>query len=224
MGSVERPFPVEPALRDSSFNIPTSSYPSPSTAPVPERPEDLRRIAAHGIDDLNRVLTSRNYSTLYSLLLSSGSYWRDHLGLSNTKFSTLTGAKEIVNFIEENGQRCAIQKFALEENKEPILGNINPAGTVPSIQAFITCETEIAKGRGLVTWVQDVEDGDRWKIFTIFTTLETLKQFPFKTGNERPLYASSNAVDDIKNWKDYRSENLDFKDAEPAVLIVGMSI
>lgn len=222
MGSVKNPSPIEPALKDSSFNVPTASYPKASTVPIPALPEEILKIATHGIDDLNRVLESQNYSTLYSLLLSSGGYWRDHLGLSSKKFTTLSGAREIVNYIEASGEKCNILKFALEGNKGPVLGKLDIAGTIASIQVYVIFETQIATGRGLITWIQDVDDGDRWKIFTIFTTLDELKGFPFATGETRPLYANPHDVNDTKNWKDYREEELEFKDAEPAVLIVGM--
>jgi hypothetical protein len=219
MGSIE--ILQESHLKESTYDVPSASYPKASTAPVPEHTEDIKRIASQGIDELNHVLDSKHYSTLYSLLLSSSSYWRDHLVLCNTKFSTLTGPREIVNFMEENGTICEIQKFELDGNKPPVIGRVDAAGTVKTVQAYITFETEVAKGRGLISWVQDVDDGDRWKIFTVYTALDDLKKTPFANGNNRPLYSSPHDAEDTKSWKDYREEELDFKDKEPAVLIVG---
>jgi hypothetical protein len=222
MGSIAVPVPVRAASSEESFEISPASYPKASTAPLPEYPEDIKRIASQGINALNDLLDSRHYSTLHSLLHTSRAYWRDHLGLCTTKLSTLVGATEIVNFIHDNGPICPIQNFTLEENKHPEMGKVDPPGMIKTVQAFITFETATGLGRGLISWVQDVDDGDLWKIFTIYTVLSDLKDSPFATGFTRPKYANPQDVNGTKNWKVFREENLDFEDAEPTVLIVGM--
>jgi hypothetical protein len=221
MSSTAIPLNDGPARSEESFILPQASYPKASTAQVPEVPEEIRRLASKAIEDLNSIFDSKQYSSLDTLFLSSGSFWRDHLGLSPTKFSTLAGATEIVNFLHENSAACTIQKFALERSKQPEIGKVDPAGTIKTIQAYVTFETENAFGRGIINWIQDVDDGDQWKIFTVYTALDDLKNSPFATGFNRPMFANPNDVDDIENWKDFREATVEFKDVEPTVLIVG---
>jgi hypothetical protein len=220
MGSVAEP-KVEPPLTETSVNIPLASYPRASSAPAPKSPEAIRNIASQSISQLNAVLESKNYAALSSLMLSSGCYWRDHLALESTKFSVLIGVGQILDFISRNGGQCRIRKFALENGKEVVVGGIDPMKTIKSIRALITFETAEAMGRGVINWVQDVENGDQWKVFTIYTAVQDLKNFPFMNGDERRLFADPHDIYKTTNWKEYRDDKLSFKDEDPAVLIVG---
>lgn len=156
-----------------------------------------------------------------SSLFGSTSYWRDHLGLSDTKYTTLVGAKKIIAYIKNNGTDCNIKSFALENGKEPQVGAIDPRGTVKCLQAFITFETKTGNGRGIITLLQDVENADEWRIFNLFTTLWEWKDFPAATGDTRPYSGKPASAPATMSWREYRDMKRDFLDEEPTVLIVG---
>ena len=221
MGSISTQDPVEPPLVESSFDVPTAPYPTASTAAIPSSPTEVKDIAIKTIKNLNSMLDSKDYSLLSSLMLKSASYWRDHLGLSQTKFTTLSRPQEIVAYIQENGGECSIKRFILDPSKEAAIVQLDPKGTINCIDVFVTFETETARGKGILKLIQDVEESDAWKIYTIFTSLTELKEFPFQDGFSRPLYSNPESVSEKWNWKDYREHKKEFVDEEPAVIVVG---
>ena len=72
-----------------------------------------------------------------------------------------------MNFIEQNGPVFLIQEFALGGNKLPAIGRVDVTGTIRTAQAYIMFEMESAIERELISWVQDVSDSDRQKIYTV---------------------------------------------------------
>jgi hypothetical protein len=218
MGSIALNPSIEPPLKESSFELPAASYPLPSAAPLPQSDAELDGIARSCIDSLNSMLDIKDYSQLISLMAST-SYWRDHLCLSNTKFSTLSGAKEIISFIKKPGKQCNIKSFALGD-KKPGIANVDPIGKIKCILVHITLQNKIGNGRGIMRLIQDVENGDEWRIYTMFTTLRDLTDTPFLTGSKRPFHAAPEAAGNL-SWGEYHERKKNFIDQEPAVLVVG---
>ncbi|KAH8796100.1 hypothetical protein F5882DRAFT_320678 [Hyaloscypha sp. PMI_1271] len=218
MGSIALNSSIEPPLKESSFELPAASYPSPSAAPLPQSDDELQGIARSCIDSLNSMLNTKGYSQLISLMAST-SYWRDHLCLSNTKFSTLFGAEEVISFIQKRGKQCNIKSFALGD-KKPEIVNVDPIGKVKCILVYIKFQNKIGNGRGILRLIQDVENGDEWRIYTMFTTLRDLTDTPFLTGSKRPFHAVPEAAGNL-SWGEYHERKKHFIDQEPAVLIVG---
>jgi hypothetical protein len=197
-----KPAPTGSHSEESSFDVPPATYPTASTAPT--------SILRHG-----------DFSALSSLMLSHGCkcYWRDHLGLTDTKFLTLAGIEDIATFLKTN--KCSIRRIALDNKQKLEVGSVDPMGKIKSIRAFITFENTIGRGRGVITWVRDTYENDGWRIFTIFTSLDGLKNFPWVTGETRPLFAVPEDVDSKMTWKEYRKRKHNFENEDPAVLIVG---
>lgn len=223
MGSIPRPI-VEPHLKESSFNVPKAPYPMVSTAPLPEDPAVIKKIATDALVSLNVVLKSENYAELRNIFLTESCFWRDHLGLTSTKFVTLNGADDITSFVSSNCSpkgKCAIQKFALDVKKDPQIANLDPECKIKYIQAFVVFETEHATGRGLMTLLRDIKDSDKWKIFMLFTSLSALKDHLWKDGSKRDLFGMPENVDKRLNWADWKEQSRNFAKESPAVLVVG---
>jgi hypothetical protein len=159
MGSILTPHPiVEPHLSESSYDVPIGSYPKASTAPLPASSTEIHEIASKCIQNLNSMLAQKNYSLLSSLMTSTG-YWRDHLSLSPTEFSTLHGPKEVLALISSTpSSPCNITTFSLDPTKVPEITNLDQNGKIRCLQAFIVFETKVGSGRGVVRLLQDVED------------------------------------------------------------------
>jgi hypothetical protein len=217
----KKPAPIGSRSEESSFDVPPATYPMASTAPASEDIKYLKTIASDSIAKLNSILRHGDFSTLSSLMLSHGCkcYWRDHLGLTDTKFLTLAGVEDIATFLKTN--KCSIRCIALDDKQKLGVGSVDPGGKIKSIRAFITFENTIGRGRGVVTWVRDTYENDDWRIFTIFTSLHGLKNFPWVTGETRPLFAVPEDVDSKMTWKEYRKRKQNFENEDPAVLIVG---
>lgn len=71
--------------------------------------------------------------------------------------------------------------------------------------------------------IRDVENGDQWRIYTLFTTLYELKGFPFMNGHTRPLHAMNpDLFPEGMSWAEAREQQRGFvRGPGPTVLIVG---
>lgn len=65
------------------------------------------------------------------------------------------------------------------------------------------------------------QEGEKWKIFTIFTSLRELKDAPEGTGVNRPAGVQHGALHGRKNWLDRRAAEVNYEDSQPDVLVVG---
>jgi hypothetical protein len=87
-----------------------------------------------------------------------------------------------------------------------------------TVSAFFRVETDVGRGAGAVNLVQD---HGVWKVYTIFTYLLKLDGHEESAGARRPTgYESQNTS---INWLDQRTAERNLEDAEPTVLILGVS-
>ena len=87
--------------------------------------------------------------------------------------------------------------------------------------SFLTIETDVGRGRGLVRLLQDQEDG-KWKAFTLFTTMHELKGHEETVRGRRPNGVIHGGQPGRKNWQERRKATENFEgDIEPTVLILG---
>jgi hypothetical protein len=94
-------------------------------------------------------------------------------------------------------------------------------GKVHTVQAFLTVETDIGRGSGIVRLVQD---HGAWKVFTLYTFLRELKEHEEQVGGRRPNGVAHGEHLSRKNWLDRRKAEENFEDGEePTVLILGKS-
>ncbi|KAL3428141.1 flavin-binding monooxygenase-like protein [Phlyctema vagabunda] len=195
-----------------------SEYPQRGTAPFPTKAEEIQAVFSTFLSDFNDIFASRDYVRLSSVFNTESSFWRDHIGLTDSKFTTLSSF-EIVPFIKYHG--CQIRSFS--GDREPAVKSLDLAGTIKTIQSFITFESTVGTGRGVIRLIQDVHDSNQWKIYTIYTALWDLHGFHenASTGANRPMHGKPASIPKSMNWKDYVEEKQQFKDEEPAVLVVG---
>jgi hypothetical protein len=104
---------------------------------------------------------------------------------------------------------------ALRSPKASILGE------APIVQTFLSIETDVGHGKGVVTLTND---SGKWKAFTLFTFLEGLRGHEEVTGKKRPNGVEHGEHISRKNWLDRRKAEEEFEDGEePIVLIIGKS-
>jgi hypothetical protein len=167
-------------------------------------------------------------------------WWRDYLCL-DWRLKTLTGAPEIVDAVHRSVSGAAgttIVHFKLREQHQgqlpagnesndsndnrtnPRMAFLDPARSVPCLEAVIDVETTAGNGRGMVRLVrgpdakEDSEEGS-WYISTLYTALDDLIGHEAMVYERRPKFARPSdgiAVDETGK----------FVDSEPNVLIVGM--
>ncbi|KAL9131118.1 MAG: hypothetical protein Q9217_000880 [Psora testacea] len=129
------------------------------------------------------------------------SYWRDLLCMT-WDFHTLQGYDQITRFIEGSSKDCRISNLSLDKSAAHKMPQVATFGDLKVIQAFLKIETSSGRGEGLVRLLPDMNDGGRWKAFTLFTTLQELKGYEETIYNRRPTGLGSSLENGSQNWKD----------------------
>jgi hypothetical protein len=105
------------------------------------------------------------------------------------------------------------QSTALRSPSTSVIGDAH------IVQTFLTVETDVGFGKGVVRLVND---NGKWKAFTLFTFLEGLKGHEEVTGRKRPNGVDHGEHISRTNWLDRRNAEEEFEDdEEPTVLILG---
>jgi hypothetical protein len=218
MGSIATQAPVDAPSADrgepGSFHLHTATLPITSSS----KPTDVDSIAEAWVDSINKILKSPGLATE---LFFENSYWRDQLCLS-WDFHTLKAPESIVSLLKQSKNSCRIKSFALDKSsklRSPTASVMDADGQVHTVQAFLTVETDVGHGSGIVRLVQHHES---WKVFTLYTFLKELKGHEEKIGKRRPNGVAHGEHISRKNWLDRRKAEESFEDGEePTVLILG---
>jgi hypothetical protein len=222
MGSVATQLPVEVPSADrvepGSFRLQTANLPTVPTS----KPTDVDSIALTWVNSFNKVLTVPELATIPQLFLEE-SYWRDQLCLS-WDFHTLKGPEKIISLLQQSKNGCRIKSLTLDQSSKdryPKASVMDSDGKVHTVQAFLTVETDIGRGSGVVRLVQD---HGAWKVFTLYTFLRELKEHEEQVGGRRPNGVAHGEHLSRKNWLDRRKAEENFENCEePIVLILGRS-
>jgi hypothetical protein len=221
MGSVATQVPVDVPSADRGE--PGSSHLHTAILPVTSssKPTDVDSIAEGWVDSINKLLKSPGLATE---VFFEDSYWRDQLSLS-WDFHTLKGLENIVSLLKQSKNGCRIKSFALDKSsklRSPTASVMDAEGKVHTVQAFLTVETDVGRGSGIVRLVQH---HGSWKVFTLYTFLKELKGHEEVIGKRRPNGVAHGEHLSRKNWLDRRKAEENFEDGEePAVLILGKTI
>ncbi|MCJ1228592.1 hypothetical protein MMC12_005253 [Toensbergia leucococca] len=203
---------------------PGSSQLSPAIYPKasPSSPVDINAIASEWVSELNKAFTGTDYTAVAQLFLRD-SYWRDQLGLS-WDYHTLHGPENISSFLKSAPKGCRIKSLEVDSSssvRQPSVSGVDFNGKVQGVVSFLTIETDVGRGRGLVRLLQDQEDG-KWKAFTLFTTMHELKGHEETVRGRRPNGVIHGGQPGRKNWQERRKATENFEgDIEPTVLILG---
>lgn len=195
----------------------------PATFPEPAGPSkaDVNKIASEWVESLNKAFESQEYDPIEQLFLQEGT-WRDQLGLS-WDYHTLNGPEKIITFLKTGPKGCRIKFVSIDDSnslRKPNVSAVDFNGQVNGIASFLTVETDVGRGRGLVRLVQD-HDG-KWKAFTLFSSMTELKGHEEKTGGNRPDGVEHGGRPGRKNWQEKRTAVENFEgEEEPTVLILG---
>jgi hypothetical protein len=220
MGSVltQNPATVSSADRvePGSFPLHVASLPTGSSTPC----SDPNGVAEAWVESFNKVLSNPDVAGISKLFLSD-SYWRDQLCLS-WDYHILAGPEKIVSFIKKSGNGSRIKSVSLDKSttfRSPTATAIDPEGKMQILQAYLTVETDVGHGRGLMRLAQ--EDGE-WKVLALLTFLTGLTGHEEATGTKRPSGGEHGLHPSRKNWLDHRNEEENFEGGEePTVLILG---
>ncbi|KAL8727123.1 MAG: hypothetical protein Q9166_006256 [cf. Caloplaca sp. 2 TL-2023] len=210
----------------SNHGIPGSHMLGRVTLPeiIPQISEtaDPQRVVTTWVHGFNDMITGENAS-IKDLFLEN-SYWRDLL-CTTWDFHTYHGLSKISSVFKSNGKKCRLKALSIDlssEFKKPRKSPIDFNATLQGVQAFITVETGIGRGRGLVKLIRDAKDGGNWKAFTLFTSLQELKGYEESVYSRRPTGVDHGAHPGRLNWQERRNVEANCEGSfEPTVLVVG---
>jgi putative flavoprotein involved in K+ transport len=136
-------------------------------------------------------------------------YWRDLVAFT-WNIKTMEGREQIAEMLDAQVGAIKPSKLKLAEDSEPV------ADANGVTQAWITFETEVARGSGFIR----LKDGLIW---TLLTTMAELKGHEEPKGPKRPMGAEHGARPDRTSWKENREAELDAlgKSSQPYCLVVG---
>jgi hypothetical protein len=139
-------------------------------------------------------------------------------------FHTWHGSAKITSLLKNQGKGWRIKSVQVDGSNDLRKPNVSPfdvGGKVKGVQSFLTVETDVGKGRGIVQLLPDDEDEGKWKAFTLLTTLEELTGFEESIYERRPLGVLHGAQLERKTWKERRCAEQEYEGKEPTVLIIG---
>ena len=197
-----------------SVNLPLAAYPEPGDVHVDAADEAEKAVSA-----LNHALSD---PTATATLFADVGYWRDHLMLS-WSFRTVQ-TPQLPAFLQE----CArskdgfrLTKFAVDKStptRQPSIAPFDGRGEIHGIQAFLSVTSKLGTGEGFLRLGQE---GGKWKIYTLYTSLRSLAGFPEGVHERRPQGVAHGGQPGRKNWIDRRTEAAAFTVTEPRVIILG---
>jgi hypothetical protein len=136
----------------------------------------------------------------------------------------LKNTEAMASFLSSHPKKCRLVSLALDDSsamRRSTIASVDFVGEVKGISSFLTLETDVGKGRGIVRLCKDSNDG-QWKAFTLFTAMHELNGYEETLRHRRPDGVQHGGNPGRKNWKDRREIESQYLDGrEPTVLIIG---
>ena len=203
-----------------SCQLEAAAYPDAS----PPASADVNAVASEWVSSLTKALKGQDYAAIEELFLS-GACWRDQLGLS-WDYRTLQGPEKIISFVKSAPKGSRIKSINIDNSnstRQPTISAVDYNGSIKGVASFLTIETDVGRGRGLVRLVKDSSSSGKWRAFTLFTTMHELKVYEDTTKANRPHGVDHGGQPGRKNWQERRVATENFEgDQEPVVLIIGL--
>jgi lactate dehydrogenase-like 2-hydroxyacid dehydrogenase len=174
----------------------------------------VEELAARWLADLERALSSGDAGAA-TALFASGGHWRDILAFS-WHLHTFTGHDRIRQMLDDKLSGTAPRAFRLHHGSPPRA--VRRAG-VDAIEALFDFETASGRAKGVVRLVRAEDGGVR--AWTLLTALQELRGFEERRGDRRPRGEEYSRNFGGANWLDKRRAEQEYRDRDPAVLVVG---
>lgn len=192
----------------------TTTSPESATVTSPE-PGD---VAGDWIESFSEALHAQDVDAVVDHFLADG-WYRDLLALT-WDIRSFHGTHEIAGVFRDRLAGSGISGISIGDAMPPMLMP-DPLGGEPFVQAALAYETEIVRGRGLVSLRRDA-NGD-WKAFTVMLQVLEIK------GHEETATSFENANDAEYTLaqpgrlrpREAREARLRYEHGEPDVVVIG---
>ena len=166
-----------------------------------------------------RALVSGDEQAIASLFELEGN-WRDVVAFT-WHLSPCVGANEIAKRLVSRQSAVGAEGFKVSPTRTPPR-RVKRLGR-DCIEAIFSFETKVGQCEGVLRLTPNTDDDGiaAHKAWVISTSLEVLKGFEEKTGDNRPTGAAYSRNFGGDNWVDVRRKTQTYEDHDPTVLVVG---
>jgi hypothetical protein len=115
----------------------------------------------------------------------------------------------MIAFLEKG---CRIKSITIDRSsdfRKPVVTGFDGKGNVKGVQTFLSVESDVGSGMGVVKLLQ--QDG-KLKAFTLFTSMRELKGHEEATCSRRPEGVAHGGQPGRKNWEERRRADENFED------------
>jgi cation diffusion facilitator CzcD-associated flavoprotein CzcO len=151
-------------------------------------------------------------------LFHADSHWRDVLALT-WHIKTVSGSDAVLRELATHVGRVRPTGFKIDQHRTAPR-NVTRAGT-DAIEAIFSFETAEGRGSGVLRLTPDVTDSNTFKAWTLLTSLDEIKGHKELPGRSRPQGKAYSRDFRGPNWLDLRKAAAQYRDRDPAVLVVG---
>lgn len=177
-------------------------------------PATAEQFAAQWCEAFGRALAEGDAAAA-AALFGTDSHWRDIVSFT-WHVRTFSGSGQIRGGLAESLPTTRPVGVAMRLDPAPCCVR---RADVESVEAFFDFHTGHGRGRGVVRLVPD-EHGEP-RAWNLLTTLQELTGHEEPTGDRRPRGAVYSRNFGGRNWLDQRKDELEYRDTDPAVLVVG---
>ena len=181
------------------------------------RTDTVATIAESWLAHFEEALAAPGRASL-KRLFHADSHWRDVLALT-WRIKTVSGMDAILPELSKHAGRARPTAFRLDPRRTAPR-NVTRAGT-DAIEAIFSFETTQGRGSGVLRLTPDAKDGNKFKAWTLLTALDEIKGHEERLGRSRPQGKAYSRDFRGPNWLDLRKAAVDYRDRDPAVLVVG---
>jgi hypothetical protein len=181
------------------------------------RAETIATIAANWLAQFEKGLAEPD-DVLLKTLFHPESLWRDVLALT-WHIRTIGGLDIILTELKAHAGRANPTGFRIDPHRTPPR-LVTRAGS-HAIEAIFKFETAEGRACGILRLTPDANDSSTLKAWTLLTALDELKGLEEQVG--RSLLNGKSYSRDFRgpNWLDVRKAAIEYRERDPAVLVVG---
>ncbi|KAG6371217.1 hypothetical protein JVT61DRAFT_9841 [Boletus reticuloceps] len=172
---------------------------------------EVGEVATAWFNAFSSAVASSDITTILDLFLDDG-FWKDTLALT-WDFRTIEGRDAIRNLLDH---RLAPTGFVdLRLSHEPFLAPqlLKLFPDLVLLRLSFEFGTKVGKGTAVCHLVP--VPGSRWKVYSLYTCLQSLNDFPEQIGLLRRLAAEHGT------WEERRRKEVELTDGDPTVLVIG---
>jgi len=181
------------------------------------RTDNTAALAERWLTQFEAALAREDQARL-AQLFHPDSHWRDVLALT-WGIRTVSGSDAILPELATHAARARPSAFRIDPHRIAPR-NVTRAGT-EAIEAIFAFDTAAGRGSGILRLTPDPGEDGTVRAWTLLTALDEIKGHEERLGKSRPQGEAYSRDFRGPNWLDLRRAAAEYRDRDPAVLVVG---